>query len=118
VRTFRAIEKLDLDTFRRLEEIECEKDPLPKGARGDLMDGLIVAVDLLNAYCGTRKYKRRVFLITDGERETQYSKDELRTVVENFNAQDARLNVIALDFCEDLADDDESEDEEGPRKTK
>ena len=86
VRTFRAIEKLDLDSFRRLEEIECEKGPLPKGAGGDLMDGLIVAADLLNEYCGTKKYKRRVFLITDGERDTQYSKEELRTVIENFNA--------------------------------
>ena len=28
------------------------------------------------------------------------------------NTHDIRLNVISLDFCDDLADDDEDEDEQ------
>jgi len=29
------------------------------------------------------------------------------------NSNDTRLNVIALDFCNDLAEEDEEEEEEG-----
>ena len=69
-------------------------------------------MDMLVRHCGERKYKKRVFLITDGERETKYDPAELRQVVMTMNDRDARLNVITLDFCDDLAENDEDEDEE------
>lgn len=46
------------------------------------MDGLIVAIDMLNNFCGTKKYKKRIFLITDGERETKYNLSELKSLIE------------------------------------
>ena len=46
------------------------------------MDGLIVAIDMLNKFCGTKKYKKRIFLITDGERETKSSKQEVASLIE------------------------------------
>ena len=74
---------------------------------------------MLVRHCGTKKYKKRVFVITDGERETKYDKNELKQVIQTMNEQDARVNVITLDFCDDLAEDDEDEEEEeGPRKIK
>ena len=41
------------------------------------MDGMIVALDMLTRFCGTRKYKKRIFVITDGERQTKTTKGEL-----------------------------------------
>ena len=130
VTTLRQLEKLDLESFRRLDEIVCEEEPIKIKEEGDLMDGLIVGLDMIARHCGTKKYKKRVFVITDGERETKYDKDELKQVISNINEHDARVNVITLDFCDDLAeddDDDEDEDEEeqdkkmkapNPRETK
>jgi hypothetical protein len=76
------------------------------------MDGLIVGLDMLVRFCGTKKYKRRMFLITDGEKETKYNKDELQEIVKTINDNDVKLNCITLDFCNDLAEDDSDEDEE------
>lgn len=49
------------------------------------MDGLIVGLDMMARHCGTRKYKKRVFLITDGERETNYDSKELKQVIQSMN---------------------------------
>lgn len=70
VTTFQTLEKVNLNLFRRLEEIHAEDKAIVKG---DIMDGLIVGLDLLVRYCGTKKYKKRVFLITDGDRPTNCS---------------------------------------------
>jgi len=76
------------------------------------LDGLIVAMDELARTCGKKKYKKRIFLITDGEKETKYNKDELKQVIQSMNETDTRLNVITLDFCNDLEEDDEDEENE------
>ena len=46
-----------------------------------MMDGLIVGLDMLCRFVGTKKYRKRIFLITDGEKETAYSKGELAEIV-------------------------------------
>jgi Mg-chelatase subunit ChlD len=38
---------------------------------GDLTDGLRVAMNMLERHCGTKKYRKRVFLITDGEKAVE-----------------------------------------------
>ena len=69
-------------------------------------------MDELARTCGKKKYKKRIFLITDGEKETKYNKDELKQVIQSMNETDTRLNVITLDFCNDLEEDDEDEENE------
>ena len=77
------------------------------------MDGLIVATDMIDRHCGTKKYKKRVFVITDGEKLASFKPHEAKQVIANMNATDTRLNVISLDFCDELAEDDDEEEEEG-----
>jgi hypothetical protein len=108
VSEFRAIEKLSLDALRSLDNVKLSNDAK---AGGDLMDGLIVAMDMISRHCGTKKYKRRIFVITDGEKEAKVSAEEKRTVISSMNESDTRLNVITLDFCDDLADEDDDENE-------
>ena len=81
------------------------------------MDGLIVGIDLINGFCGTKKYKKRIFMITDGERETKCSKAEISSLIGQIQEKSIRLNVITLDFGNDLADESESDDET-PQKPK
>jgi hypothetical protein len=76
------------------------------------MDGLIVAMDMLQRHCGTRKYKKRIFVITDGEKAAKYDEKEKKSVIQNMNETDTRLNVITLDFCDDLAEDEEEEEDD------
>jgi len=110
VTSFRAIEKANLDLLRSIDQVVTEKEPLKKG---DIMDGLIVATDMIDRHCGTKKYKKRVFVITDGEKLANVKPHEMKQVIANMNATDTRLNVISLDFCDELADEeDEHEGDE------
>lgn len=105
----RALQKLDLEALRA---VSAGLQPEAKAASGgDVVDGLIVAMDMLARHCGTKKYKKRIFVVTDGEREARIQDKERKTLVSSMNETDTRLNVIALDFCDDLAEDEE--DEEG-----
>ena len=79
VTTFHNLEKINLDFFRRVEQIKAEDKTFNDG--GDIMDGLIVGIDELIRHCGTKKYKKRVFLITDGEKETKCSPGEFKTII-------------------------------------
>jgi len=114
VTTVRHLSKIDLEFFRDLETFTAEDDAAKKG---DMLDGLIVAIDMINHFCGTKKYKKRIFLITDGERETKASKSEINSLIEQITEKDIRMNVITLDFANEMADDSES-DEEGGEKVK
>lgn len=107
----RTIEKLNLDALRALDSVQCEDKAMAKGS-GDVMDGLIVALDMVSRHCGAKKYKKRIFLITDGEKEAAIQAEDFKDVVKSMNETDTRLNVITLDFCDDLDDEEEEEEEE------
>ena len=109
VTTCRTLAKIDLDFFRDMDEYTAELDPQKSG---DIMDGMIVALDMLNRFCGTKKYRKRIFLITDGERATKTSKSELDSLKQQMNQNNVRLNVITLDFGNELGQDDEEDEEE------
>jgi ATP-dependent DNA helicase 2 subunit 2 len=52
------------------------------GAKGDLLDALVVAMDMIVKRIGKKRYQKRVFMITDAETAT--SKSHLGTIVERF----------------------------------
>jgi len=106
----RSLGPIDLEFFREVQKVEAEGE---QHVKGDLLDGLIVGLDMLCRFVGAKKYRKRVFLITDGEKEAKYTATELRGVVETINANDVKLNCITLDFCNDLAEDEDEDEEEG-----
>lgn len=69
---------------------------------------------MLDSFCGTKKYKKRIFLITDGERETKNNSRELNSLIQTIQEKDIRLNVITLDFANEMAEDSESDHEVKP----
>jgi len=72
----RVLEAPKLDFLRRVEELAPTKGPGGKKG-GDFIDGMLVALDHMAHHTGTKKYKRRVFLITDGEGKAEATADEL-----------------------------------------
>jgi hypothetical protein len=110
VTELRTLEKVNIDSLRSIDDIKLE--PAPSQKNGDIMDGLIVAMNMLDKHCGTKKYKKRIFVITDGEKKAKYDVHEKKQVIANMNATDTRLNVITLDFCDELAEDEDEDEEE------
>ena len=100
---------MDLEFFRSVEKLLPEEEEVEQG---DMVDGLIVAMDMLTRHCGTKKYRKRIFLITDGEKKTNTNKREMASLVELMAKNDVRLNAITFDFANDLAESDELSEEE------
>ena len=75
VTTARTLSKIDQDFYRSLDNMEAEEEN-PIGG-GTMVEGLCTALDMINTHCGTNKYKKRVFLITDGEHPLQANEGEM-----------------------------------------
>ena len=108
--TAHTISKVDQDLYRQIDNFEAEE----KVTGGDLIDGLVTALDMIERHCGTKKYKKRVFLITDGETATQTNDGEISNLIAKLNEKGIRLNIIALDFANELAEDESDQEENRP----
>ena len=109
--TVRTLTKIDLDFYRDIGEFQPAEAPV-KG--GTMLDAIEVSLDMMDRFCGTKKFRKRLFLITDGEKDANSSRDEPRLdrLVQGMRDRDVRLNVITLDFANELGQEDsESEDE-------
>lgn len=100
VQTVRTLTKIDLNFFRDIENFTAEEEPVPGGT---ITDALEVSMDMLERFCGNKKYRKRLFMITDGEKETS-EKDSRRIegLVQHMKERDVRLNIITLDFGNEL----------------
>ena len=60
---------------------------------------------------GTKKFKKWIYLLTDGESKLQ-GEGDLDTIVDAIKSQDdMKMNIIAMDFCNDLEDSESDEEE-------
>ena len=66
VSTVRTLTKIDLGFFRDMESFTAEEEPV---AGGSMVEALEVSLDMLERFCGNRKYRKRLFMITDGEKD-------------------------------------------------
>lgn len=107
VKTERELMAIDMDFFREVQSISAEEQATEKG---DMLDGLIVGLDMLVQFCGKKKYRKRVFLITDGEKEAKFTKREMNEIIKTINGNDIKLNCITIDFCNDLDESDSDQD--------
>lgn len=73
VKVVRTMSKIDLDFFRAVEQLEAEEEPLADRDNGNMLDALEVALHQLDIFCAKRKYRKRLFLITDGERGVKFA---------------------------------------------
>ena len=98
---FPNIEMLD-----HLNNIEAEDD----ADVGDIFLCIDFAIDEFIAKYGKKKYEKKIFLITDGEALSKYSKNKIEELAERINENEVKVNIICVGFFEELDKDDEQED--------
>jgi len=102
---FPNIEMLD-----QLNSIEAEDDE----DKGDIFLAIDFAIDEFIAKYGKKKFDKKIFLITDGESLSKFSKSKIEELAERINDNNVKVNIICVGFNEELDkdDDDESKDKQ------
>ena len=62
------------------------------------MDGLIVGLDMMCKFIGTKRYRKKIYLITDGEKPVKYEREELDEIVKTVRNNNIQLNCLTMDF--------------------
>ncbi|CAG8459083.1 11094_t:CDS:10 [Diversispora eburnea] len=72
-------------------------DELSQGNfHADVFDALILALGMITAHCRNLKYKKNIYLLTDGE--SDINKADFNTVVQQINSSNIELNILGVDF--------------------
>lgn len=85
------IEPVSLQLFQRVESLQNES------GQGDIVDAIVVATDMIHERTGTKKYARRIFLVTDAGSPIHFQND-ISDIVKSIKARDISINVIGIDF--------------------
>jgi len=105
------IEPVNLNLMKCADAIRCDKGV----ADCDFLDSLILAIDMLKTRCGTKKYSKRIFLVTDASFS---SLDEhlIQAIISGAKREGIIINVISVDFMSSELDQVKSEkDAETPK---
>lgn len=100
-----------VDLLRQVQEVHCS-ELLPENnnnttpLRGDLMDGLVVAADVLRQRTLGKKYSRSIVILTDACHQIVIDEGLVLQVVDSLRHMDCQLHVIGLDFKESAVFDD------------
>ena len=95
----------NLEMLDRLNSIEAEDED----DNGDIFSCLDFALDEFIAKYGKKKYEKKIFLITDGEALSHYSKSKIEELASRINENDVKVNIICVGFFEELDKEDEEE---------
>ena len=61
------------------------------------MDSIVIASDMINAHCKNLKYKKTIYIITDGNSKILNDDQEQNTSIANFiKDKDIHLNIMYL----------------------
>jgi len=65
---------------------------------------------MLDEQVAKKKQAKKIFLITNGSDETTYSEDKAKQLAKKAKSLDTKINIIAIDFTDDVdsKDDDEN----------
>ncbi|KYQ93240.1 ATP-dependent DNA helicase [Tieghemostelium lacteum] len=84
------IEEPKIETLKFLDNLG------PGQSRGDIIDALIVGMDMLIQKTDSKKYQKRIFLVTNAQ--DPINRDDLKIVKDQFKKIEAKLNIIGIDF--------------------
>ncbi|KAM9977506.1 hypothetical protein ACTFIR_011373 [Dictyostelium discoideum] len=92
------IEEPSIETLKYLENLA------PGESKGDVIDSLIVAMDMLIRKTENKKYQKRIFLVTNAR--DPINTEDLSIVRDQFKKIDVKLNIIGVDFLEEIEEND------------
>ena len=106
IHMIRDLTKLDSQIIKVLETDVL----LQREETSDWIEGLLVALGQFKTVCGTKKFSKRIFLITDGESQLQ-GEEDLEEIGQEIKNLGVKINCIAMDFCNDLEDESDNDEE-------
>ena len=108
----------NIEMLEQLNSIEAEDD----ADNGDIFLCLDFAIDEFIEKYGKKKFAKKIFLITDGEAVSKFSKNKIEELAERINEHEVKVNIICVGFNEELDKEDENEpngkEEEKDKKEK
>ncbi|KAJ0393603.1 hypothetical protein P43SY_007645 [Pythium insidiosum] len=104
-----VLNDLDTPTLHMCERLRQLQPTTDASVKVDLLDGLIVALDLLYRRTEGKKYERRLLLITDAASPIEDAAD-VESVVQMMQQMEVQLHVVGIDFRH-------STDRSGPEDT-
>merc|ERR1712129_190976 len=96
----------NLDLLECIDIVQCNPDPT-SGTHGDAIDALLVAAQLIIGFCGKKKYKKRIFMITGAATPIE-DVEQIQTIANEFVDNNIGFNCIGIGFGQQEEIDDES----------
>ncbi|CAD8095017.1 unnamed protein product [Paramecium primaurelia] len=93
----------DLDFFRNLSDLP--NHDVAQQVGGDIFDALDKAVHALDDHAKTKKMEKKIFILTAGCGQTDYSEKQITKLIKMIEKVDVKINFIALDFMNDYNGD-------------
>jgi hypothetical protein len=92
-----------LDLIRSIKQLyddiaDGQHDMLKGGYTGDVFKSIDQTIDLFYENYGQKKVTKKIFMITSGNSQTEYTDDRIIELKGFINTQKILINVIALDF--------------------
>ncbi|KAF4321686.1 hypothetical protein BBO99_00001141 [Phytophthora kernoviae] len=96
-RNVQVVNSIDTVTLQMCEKLRALKPSVSTDTKVDILNGLIVALDLLFRRTDGKKYEKRLMVITDAAMKITDTGD-LEAVVQMIQNMEVKLQVIGLDF--------------------
>ena len=91
------------DLLEQTEKIKIEKENF-----GDIFESIEIAIEkFINKY-KKLKWNKKIFLITDGESNSNFDEERIEFLAEKIDKNEIKINIICIDFFNELDDDDEN----------
>lgn len=92
-----GIQRAHPNLLRRIQRLQVSSSS-SRHLRGDFCDGIVLAADALYKRTATKKYQRKIVLMTDAEHKVKVDPQQLLVVLDSLRAMECRLEVIGIDF--------------------
>ncbi|CAI5743114.1 unnamed protein product [Hyaloperonospora brassicae] len=96
-RNVQVVNSIDSPTLHMVKRLRELKPSQREEVKVDILDGLIVALDLLFRRTDGKKYEKRLMVITDAAAKIADAGD-LESIVAMIQSMEVKLQVIGLDF--------------------
>ncbi|KAH7474886.1 X-ray repair cross-complementing protein 5 [Phytophthora ramorum] len=96
-RNVQVVNSIDAPTLHMVKRLRELKPSKPEQTKVDILDGMIVALDLLFRRTDGKKYDKRLMVITDAAAKIADAGD-LESIVAMIQNMEVKLQVIGLDF--------------------
>ena len=91
-----------MDLLECIDNVQCN----PDGKEGDGIDALLVAAQIIINYVGTKKFRKRIFMITDAATPIN-DVDQIQAIADSFCKENIQFYCIGIGFGQEEENDDE-----------